>query len=191
MPLISPNAVWRVNRAHVFLKKDIVVVAVMTSVALTLSAVTDTFHSTSTTRPPSITTLKASVFRLGGSIACLIYVAEDGSDDEDSYEAQLRQQDQHDFHMADIEAGHEERLRASGPYRIPPHLLESGVATPSRGNTPDPDSRVTAGLELPPIPPPPSDLTPFQREFTPMVLPPLMLPEASTSTFSFKRCPLT
>jgi hypothetical protein len=59
---------------------------------------------------------------------------EDASDDDDSYEAQLRRQDREDFAMEDIDAGHEERLRSDAPYRIPTSLLQSGAETPSRGD---------------------------------------------------------
>ncbi|KAF7343582.1 hypothetical protein MSAN_01978700 [Mycena sanguinolenta] len=148
--------------------------------------------------------------------------------------------------MDQIEAGHEERLRSRAPYRIPPRLLQSGAATPSRGEDdfpdmpsrptsplapwnafssaapfvgsraitpeyvpfandgpptplflPDPDSRASTpflnndiheetplrtnllfdGLDLPPLPPRRSEHTSFQREFTPMTLPPLLFPE--------------
>lgn len=73
---------------------------------------------------------------------------EGGSDDKDSYEAQLRLQDHRDFRMDEIEAGHEERLRLHGPYRILPRLLQSGAATPSRGaeDLPDVPSRPTSAL---------------------------------------------
>ncbi|KAJ6471982.1 hypothetical protein C8R45DRAFT_1104196 [Mycena sanguinolenta] len=202
---------------------------------------------------------------------CSPPVVHDGSDDEDSYEAQVRQQDQRDFPMDAIEAGHEQRLRSRAPYRIPPRLLQSGAATPSRGEDdvpdapsrptsplapwnapssavgsravtpefipfvanapltplflpdpdsrgptpflnylesqapptplflPDPDSRSPTpfssffdreetplrssslfnGLDLPPLLPRLSEQAPFEREFTPMTLPPLFLPEPS------------
>ncbi|KAJ7896178.1 hypothetical protein B0H13DRAFT_1885261 [Mycena leptocephala] len=48
---------------------------------------------------------------------------EDGSDDDDSYEAQLRRQDWEDFDMEAIDAGHEDRLRSDARYTIPTPLL--------------------------------------------------------------------
>ncbi|KAJ7891127.1 hypothetical protein B0H13DRAFT_1887299 [Mycena leptocephala] len=60
---------------------------------------------------------------------------EDASDDDDdSYEAQLRRQDQEDFDMDAIDAGHEDRLRSDARYTIPTPLLQSGAETPSRGD---------------------------------------------------------
>ncbi|KAJ7907035.1 hypothetical protein B0H13DRAFT_1879975 [Mycena leptocephala] len=43
--------------------------------------------------------------------------------------------DWEDFDMAAIDAGHEEHLRSDARYRIPTPLLQSGVGTPSRGDT--------------------------------------------------------
>src|ERR1700761_4299630 len=94
----------------------------MSSVTLTTSAVPDTAHITSTTWQTLTTPQKVRIPTRGlyYNLIYSLFVAEDGSDDEDSYEAQLRRQDQYDFRMDNIDAGHEERLRTKGPYRIPP-----------------------------------------------------------------------
>ncbi|KAJ7487119.1 hypothetical protein FB451DRAFT_1168498 [Mycena latifolia] len=52
-----------------------------------------------------------------------------GDDDPDATEAQIRQQDERDFQMSDIHHGHQSRLVADTPYRIPPDLLASSAAT--------------------------------------------------------------
>ena len=57
-------------------------------------------------------------------------------DDPDSYEAQVRQADQQDFPMAPILAGHEDRLRAAAPYRVPSPLWQSRTPDPPTPNAP-------------------------------------------------------
>jgi hypothetical protein len=94
---------------------------------------------------------------------------EDASDDEDSYEAQLRRQDREDFAMEVIDAGHEERLRSDMRYRIPTALLQSGAETPSRGDEFYDDIRSR------PLSPVPTWTAPSQsgsRASTPLYIPP-------------------
>ncbi|KAJ7450641.1 hypothetical protein FB451DRAFT_1410329 [Mycena latifolia] len=55
--------------------------------------------------------------------------SESGDDDPDATEAQIRQQDERDFQMSDIRRGHQSRLVADAPYRIPPDLLASSAVT--------------------------------------------------------------
>ena len=57
-------------------------------------------------------------------------------DDPDSYEAQVRQADQDDFAMAPILAGHEDRLRAAAPYRVPSPLWQSRTPDAPTPNAP-------------------------------------------------------
>ncbi|KAJ7448183.1 hypothetical protein FB451DRAFT_1187934 [Mycena latifolia] len=66
--------------------------------------------------------------------AAIDHAAEDeasdsGDDDPNATEAQIRQQDEHDFQMSDIRRRHQSRLVANVPYHIPPDLLASGAAT--------------------------------------------------------------
>ncbi len=70
-------------------------------------------------------------------------------DDRDSYEAQARQMDQQDFRMNEILGGHEERLRGDAPYRIPTQYLQSGAATPSRGEDLDYDATIASRATSP------------------------------------------
>ncbi|KAJ7441446.1 hypothetical protein B0H11DRAFT_1932871 [Mycena galericulata] len=74
-------------------------------------------------------------------------------DDDDSLEAQLRAADNRDFPMHEIEQGHEARLRADAPYRIPAQLLAtSGAATPAQVCEDSPDLEMSSRPPTPVLP---------------------------------------
>ncbi|KAF8217382.1 hypothetical protein K438DRAFT_1952276 [Mycena galopus ATCC 62051] len=56
---------------------------------------------------------------------------ESSDEDDDSYEAQVCRLDEQDFPMADILGGHQDRLHADAPYRIPVHMLEPTRLNPA------------------------------------------------------------
>ena len=70
-------------------------------------------------------------------------------DDEDSAEAQAHRSNQQDFQMDEILGGHEQRLVSRAPYRISTHLLQSGAATPSRGQDFDADYEIGSRAPTP------------------------------------------
>jgi hypothetical protein len=90
-------------------------------------------------------------------------------DDEDSYETQVRRADERDFQMPEIIGGHEDRLRSSAPYRVPTSLLQSGAATPSRGDDMEYDLPSRAPTPVPAWQPP---LQSDSRAPTPAYIPP-------------------
>ncbi|KAJ6607284.1 hypothetical protein B0H10DRAFT_2194971 [Mycena sp. CBHHK59/15] len=90
-------------------------------------------------------------------------------DDEDSYEAQVRRADERDFQMQQTLDGHEDRLRASAPYRVPSSLLKSGAATPSRGEDMEYDLPSRSPTPVPAWQPP---LQSDSRAPTPTYMPP-------------------
>ncbi|KAJ7339167.1 hypothetical protein DFH08DRAFT_964202 [Mycena albidolilacea] len=63
-------------------------------------------------------------------------ISDGGDDDEDSYEAQARREEQR-FPLDEIVASHEDRLRSAASYHIPTLLLQSGAATPLRSDNAD------------------------------------------------------
>ncbi|KAJ7627710.1 hypothetical protein DFH06DRAFT_1338877 [Mycena polygramma] len=90
--------------------------------------------------------------------------SDEEDDDSDSEESRLRRQDEQDFNMRAIEAGHEARLQEAAPYRIPSPLLDAGAATRSQAErndsrAPSPverassptDQRPQPQLDIPPV----------------------------------------
>ncbi|KAJ7432854.1 hypothetical protein B0H11DRAFT_1940032 [Mycena galericulata] len=74
-------------------------------------------------------------------------------DDNNSLEAQLRAADNRDFPMHEIKQGHEARLRADAPYRIPAQLLAtSGAATPAQVCEDSPDLEMSSRPPTPVLP---------------------------------------
>ncbi|KAJ7080150.1 hypothetical protein B0H15DRAFT_953636 [Mycena belliarum] len=83
--------------------------------------------------------------------ACADDADDEMDDEEDDAEAQIRAADARDFPLDEIIEGHESRLRAPGPYRVPESLLVAGPSrTALRMPTPTPPAASAAHDLSPP-----------------------------------------